>query len=290
MKYPFTFLSMLLLALHVAAQMPDANDKKRFNSYIGPARDSLSKSFNLARQVNKGMPGYSYDSLRSDYQRLIRQLMLRETEFIQHNPRSYAALEHFSTYIMSSLHYKRDSMIALFSYFSSDLKVTPLGISISEALNKKLSLGLNKEMPDFSFLTSTGKNLSLSSFRNQKYVLLCFWDSWCAPCIRSIPSLREIAATYRDGLQLIHVSIDDEKGKWLSSLKKYPMSWPQTCDISPYITGSKVRSMYDIHAIPQYYLIDREGTLIYQNVLMDDNDEYTKLHGVLQQVLANKPL
>ena len=286
-KYYFIILFQFAMTISLNSQSPNIEDKTRHSNYINPAGDSARKAYNRIYHAEKGKwKGYILDSMLTAYQVLAIKSRQRQIEFIQQEPNSLAALEHFKIYILNSNNYRPDSLAIIFSYFSSELKDSPLGKSIDSALNKKKSLSLNSEMPDFSFQTNMGEEATLSSFRNQKYVMLCFWDSWCAPCIRSIPKLKKVAETYISDLQLIHVSIDKEESKWLSSLKKYSMPWLQTCDIEPYINGGKVRELYDINFIPQYFLIDKEGKLIYQNYLNGDNEDYTILLDVLQNVIA----
>ena len=266
--------------------MNDAEEKRRLSAYINPARDSTAKAYVLYDHARRGKwEGYNIDSMKLSYEQLAINSRQRVVEFIRHNPDSYAALQYFKDFILNSFYFKRDSVISIYSYFNNDLKASRLGKSINEILITKKSLSINALMPDFAFRAATGEALRLSSFRNQKHVLLCFWDSWCAPCIRSIPTLKKLAEAYGGNLQLIHVSIDNDKTKWLTSLQKYPMPWLQTLDLVPYITGSKAREVYDVHFIPQYFLIDKEGRLLYQNVLNDDNDDYTILQNMLKKIL-----
>lgn len=136
-------------------------------------------------------------------------------------------------------------------------------------------------MPDFSFKTNFGKKYTLSQFRDKKYILLCFWASWCKPCIKNIPMLNDINNNFSSkGLQLVSISIDNNKNTWLSALKKFKMPWTQSCDIKEFIE-KKVRFLYDINWIPQYFLIDKNGLLIYQNSLFHDSNSYSVLKKIL---------
>ena len=151
-------------------------------------------------------------------------------------------------------------------------------VLVNEILMKKKALVLNREIINFSFKSNTLNNYSLSQFSNNKYILLCFWASWCAPCKKNIPLLKDISKRYSEkGLQIISISIDDDKKKWLTALKNFEMPGIQTCDIKEFINEKEtIRNRYYIHAIPQYFLIDKKGIIIYHNLQMKDTD-YTSL-------------
>ncbi len=47
--------------------------------------------------------------------------------------------------------------------------------------------------PDLAFVDAEGKERSLAEFRG-KLVLLNLWATWCAPCVREMPSLQRLQA------------------------------------------------------------------------------------------------
>ena len=136
--------------------------------------------------------------------------------------------------------------------------------------------------PEIDLPDTKGNKVALSSLRGEM-VLVDFWASWCGPCIKGIPLLKRIQNEYKDkDLQVISISIDDSATKWLAAEKKYAMPWLQTCDLPAYTNGKELRSLYALHYIPQYFLLDLQGKLIYHNIQLKDDDEYS----LLRQVLA----
>lgn len=260
-------------------------DEERYWQYIRYAAESSGKAFNLWQSAIKGnWKRYNLDSLKLVFDSLRRKEFLRTIEFIKQNPNSYSSLVNFKRLLFPRM--GTDTLLSIYGFFSKDLRSTPLASSVYMSIKRKQLLRLNAEVPLFSFKTNDGYNFNLSSFRNKQYVLLCFWASWCDPCIRNIPFLKVIEQEYRlQGLQVVSVSIDDESKKWLDAVEKYSMPWLQSCDLPPYITDAKVRSLYELDFIPQYFLIDKEGKLIYQNILSMDNDEHDALKQMLEKVL-----
>lgn len=268
----------------IAQDRPTKEDEHGYLEYVEPAEDSLHKAFTFWQFVRRGVvKGHNVDSLEVLVDLLRQKVRERQTEYILQHPNIYASMYYFNFNLVNSPRVPVDSLAAMYRRFSKDLRVTALGKAIDSAIKKKKTLALNNEMPLFTFRAYNGQKIDLVSFRQEKYVLLCFWDSWCPPCIRNIPMLKTLYHEYKGkGLELISVSIDNDEQKWLTTVKKYDMPWLQTVDLPRYISSSRVRSLYDIHYIPQYFLLNKEGKLIYQNSFSNDGDD----HAVLRQILT----
>jgi len=64
--------------------------------------------------------------------------------------------------------------------------------------------------PDFKLGDLDGKPLTLAAAHG-KVVLLNFWATWCGPCREEIPDLIALQAKYKDNLQIIGISVDDDE-------------------------------------------------------------------------------
>ena len=54
----------------------------------------------------------------------------------------------------------------------------------------------------------SGKEFRLSEFRG-KVVLIDFWATWCGPCVRELPNVKQAWNRYKDkGLELVDSQVD----------------------------------------------------------------------------------
>ncbi len=67
-------------------------------------------------------------------------------------------------------------------------------------------------MPAYTFEDAAGKATTLADFRG-KPVLLNLWATWCAPCVREMPTLDALAKREGAVLHVLTVSQDLEPGK-----------------------------------------------------------------------------
>lgn len=116
---------------------------------------------------------------------------------------------------------------------------------------------------DFIALTPEGNELSLSELVGKTdYVLVDFWASWCGPCRRLIPVLKDVYASQPKGrLQILSCSCDRDVDAWRKALEEEQMPWPQIHENEQYICNDK----YGVVGIPTTILIDKEGMIIARN-------------------------
>ncbi len=147
---------------------------------------------------------------------------------------------------------------------SGEAVKTPYFKELDSKLKVIENVQIGKVAPDFKLTNPDGKEIELKSFRG-KYLLIDFWASWCRPCRMENPNVVKVYKQYKDkGLEILGVSLDNEKSKWVEAIEKDGISWAQVSDLKGW--RSDVAKLYGVQSIPQTVLLDKDGKIIAKNL------------------------
>lgn len=187
--------------------------------------------------------------------------------FIKQHPDAFATIYLFNTMVKVI---PADKAELYYSTLGSAYKKTSYAKNILEIIEAKKITAVGKMAPDFEQPDTAGKAVKLSDFRGQ-YVLLDFWASWCIPCRAENPNVVKAYKQYHDkGFTVLSVSLDQpgKKDAWLKAIRLDQLTWTQVSDLN--FWNNAVAKLYGIQAIPQNFLLDKEGRIIAVNVKGED--------------------
>jgi thiol-disulfide isomerase/thioredoxin len=112
------------------------------------------------------------------------------------------------------------------------------------------------EAPDLAFVDAEGKERKLSEFRG-RLVLLNLWATWCAPCVKEMPSLERLQAK-RGGDRFLVLALSQDRGGLFQVRQFYDAQDLKGLDIFVDKTMASARAL-KAAALPTTLLIDPEG-------------------------------
>jgi len=120
--------------------------------------------------------------------------------------------------------------------------------------------------PSFS-MPSTKSTVSLAGLKG-KVVYLDFWASWCSPCKKSFPWMKQMQEKYGDkGLVIVAANMDKERGKADEFIAKSKPNFMIAFD-----PEGEVAEKYQLVGMPSSYLIDRNGELKFSHAGFREED------------------
>ena len=88
-----------------------------------------------------------------------------------------------------------------------------------------------------------------------------FWASWCGPCRLNNPVLRQLYADFHtQGLEIVNVSLDENRGRWAEAVKKDGLSWTQVSSLKGW--KDEVAKRYSVTAIPAIFVLDADNRIV----------------------------
>lgn len=141
-------------------------------------------------------------------------------------------------------------------------------------------------MPELAGLDLNGDPISTADFEG-KVLVVNLWGSWCPPCRKEAPVLREVSENLADqNVQFIGVLTKDKPAAANAFNKKAGITYPSIVDEDGSLQLAFAKSLPS-QAIPTTWIIDRNGKVAAR--IIDDNLTAKTLTDVIDWTKKSTP-
>lgn len=144
--------------------------------------------------------------------------------------------------------------------------------------NPDLSAGLKSRFSDLKYIIPgspvpnvvledrDGNVVTLDRFKG-KFLVIDIWATWCVPCVKMIPYLKEQEHFYKGkNVEFASICISSEKANWQKKLKDLQLNGNDYFD-----AASGISNALNISSVPHYLIYSPEGKLLVYKADMPDS-------------------
>lgn len=117
-----------------------------------------------------------------------------------------------------------------------------------------------------TFKTSSGFDIFNSQQKieiiSNRYLVVDFWGSWCAPCIAAMPDLVSFKKTHKGKVDLISIVFDEKNNIELAKkiIKEKNLTWPQIWDDK---SNPSLIKIMKIEFFPTLIVVNKEKKVVF---------------------------
>lgn len=136
-----------------------------------------------------------------------------------------------------------------------------------ECINQVEYRLLNKEIRDFEFRNKNGQPVKLTELK-EKIVIVELWATWCGPCIKEMKRIPELRRR-NPHIEFYSISVDKSVDKMIKFVDSNGYNWPIVFG-GDQEANPDLWNYLNIVAIPKYFVVDRNGTIISVSDSLDE--------------------
>ncbi len=148
-----------------------------------------------------------------------------------------------------------------------------------------LSMRVFAQAPDFELRDLSGHFQTLQSVRGDRFTVIDFWATWCAPCVRSLPELNALSREYAEsGIRFVGINEDGPRnlGRVGPFVQSMQVVYPVLVDLN-----QETASRYQVNALPMLFILDSADRIVWSHSGFLPGDEQI-LKSMLDTLLAGE--
>jgi thiol-disulfide isomerase/thioredoxin len=120
------------------------------------------------------------------------------------------------------------------------------------------SVEIGQRAPGFSLKALDGSTVASRSLAGN-VVVLNFWATWCAPCVKEIPDLQQVAAS--SGAKVVGIALDEDGARSVKPfVEQHGLN--RTANYTVLLGDQKLFDRFNGMGIPYTLLLDREQRVV----------------------------
>jgi peroxiredoxin len=138
----------------------------------------------------------------------------------------------------------------------------------------------DKPFPKVNIKTLDGKSVSTSDYTAKgKITIVSFWATWCTPCKVELDIINDLYGEWVEkyDIQLLAITIDDARGLAKVPAMVKTKGWQFTV-LSD--TKQELQQALNFQPIPQTFLLNQKGEIVYSHSGFKPGDEVELEHKV----------
>ena len=109
-------------------------------------------------------------------------------------------------------------------------------------------------LPSAAVQNASGQRVALASLLTAPVTVINLWATWCAPCVKELPSLEALARRNPDRVRVLTISVDTPDEDIASFLARYGTQLPALRDPNMALTRALGAS-----GVPMTVIVDAQG-------------------------------
>ncbi len=133
-----------------------------------------------------------------------------------------------------------------------------LETSLERRIQQAKEFKIGNKVPEIETIDINGSTIKLSNINKDKIVIV-YYASWCPHCKTLLPQINDYYKQNKN-FEVLAISIDTEKDKWIEFVEKNSLSFINVCDTKGWF--SKPVLDYLIYATPTIFVVDHNKKVV----------------------------